>query len=98
MSAAELAEWKAFYTRVEPWGDVRGDWQAGKIAAAVMNAAGWTARDGRQLEAKDYLLQFEPRPEPKAQDWRTMKAILEGWADRHNARLAKGGMRAGKRG
>ncbi len=45
MSAQEFGLWAALYAR-EPFGDVRGDLQAGVVAATVANYAGRIRSDG----------------------------------------------------
>ncbi len=38
MTAGQVAEWEAFFA-LEPWGGLRDDLRAGKLCAAVVNAA-----------------------------------------------------------
>lgn len=38
LTAAQLAEWEAFYA-LEPWGELRADLRAAKLVAAIFNCA-----------------------------------------------------------
>lgn len=53
-SSAELAEWEAYW-RINPFGPVRGDYQAALVAQTV------AAAHGSKAKLKDFLLRFEPR-------------------------------------
>jgi hypothetical protein len=61
ISAAEFAEWAAYLNRIEPHGSVRGDIQAGIIAAAISNAMG--GNRGKPVRAADFMPDFTPPPE-----------------------------------
>jgi hypothetical protein len=58
LDCVELAEWMA-YDSLDPFGGVRGDVQAGVVAAAVMNAAGGKGRDD-VFCAADFMPDFKP--------------------------------------
>lgn len=56
MTAAEFGEWLALYA-VEPWGEWRGDLQAGVVAATVANCH--RGKDAAPFRPSDFI----PRPE-----------------------------------
>lgn len=54
---------------IEPFGDARGDLQAGIIAAASYGAAGAKKRyGGGDFTASDFMLDFSPPPPPPTQE------------------------------
>jgi hypothetical protein len=77
ISSRELSEWMAYY-RLEPFGDERGDLQAGIVASAVYNVY----RDPRKtdpFEPRDFLLEFaEPEEEEKPSE--QVYGMFRSWA------------------
>ncbi len=57
----ELAEWMA-YEQVEPFGDARGDLQAGVVASTIANVN--RGKRAKSYKPQDFLLQFR---KPQAQ-------------------------------
>lgn len=56
VSSRELSEWMAYYA-LEPFGQERGDLQAGVVASVMANA--WKgAKERRTFEPGDFMLQF----------------------------------------
>ncbi len=78
VDSEELTELAALW-RIDPWGGVRGDWQAASIAACVVNML---RGGGRPVGVEDMLLDFGragPRetPEQKAE---RQKMAFRAWA------------------
>ena len=90
MDARELAEWEA-YELIEPFGQVRGDLQAGVIAAEIVNIVTqlYGKKKDKRATPADFLLKFEkPKPkQPAAQPWQNIMNNLRLIAARHNAKL-----------
>lgn len=55
ITSGELTEWMAF-DRVEPFGALRGDYQAALVAATIAN--GFRSGKGKRLSVEDFLLNF----------------------------------------
>jgi len=73
LTAAELAEWQAFY-RLEPWGDVRADLRAGHIAAMVANV---NLRPGaKPLRADEFIFGADQTPPEKPDLTKQMLAVF----------------------
>jgi hypothetical protein len=56
ISSRELSEWMAYY-RLEPFGQVRGDLQAGIVASVMANA--WGEKRAKSLRPTDFVLQMD---------------------------------------
>lgn len=61
MPASEFVEWMA-YEQLEPFGDRRGDFQAGMICAATYNQHRTKPAD-RVFNPTDFIPQWDPSPE-----------------------------------
>jgi hypothetical protein len=79
---AELLEYLA-YDRIEPFGDTRGDLQAGIVAATVANSV---RTRGKAAQPSDYMPDFTPKA---AQTPEQMAIILQQFTQLHNAKLRK---------
>ncbi len=82
MSNAELVEWAAMYV-VEPFGPIREDLRAGRIAATVANAV--PRQHGSKLfEAEDFFPELRADaaagPATKMQSREEQIANLKAWA------------------
>ena len=80
MSNAELVEWAAMYV-VEPFGPIREDLRAGRIAATIANAV--PRQHGSKLfEAEDFFpeLRAEEPARPRMQSREEQIANLKAWA------------------
>ena len=60
MSSTEFLEWSVFYS-MEPFGDERGDLQAGIIASTVANAN--RGKNSKPYSPKDFIPKFRDTPE-----------------------------------
>jgi len=78
IDSKEISEWIAFYN-IEPFGEERADLRSAIIASTMANM--WRGKGQRAFTAKDFMPQFDPRPK---QSIETMKAILQGLANRGN--------------
>lgn len=70
MTAAEFGDWMALYA-VEPWGEWRGDLQAGVVAATVANCN--RGKDAPPFKPGDFIPRLagdarETGPEPDSVD------------------------------
>jgi hypothetical protein len=77
ISAEQFIEWGAF-ERIEPFGELRADLRAGKIAAAIVNANPWRPKGARAAVPADFFLSLDaarPRQTPEQ-----MKDIMKRWA------------------
>ncbi len=90
MSNAELVEWAAMYV-VEPFGQVREDLRAGRIAATVANAVP-RARGSRLFEAEDFFpeLRTGAPARPPMQSKEEQLANLKTWAIMNGAAVPAG--------
>jgi hypothetical protein len=78
----QLDEWLA-YNRIEPFGALRGDMQAGMICNHIIGAAGGDFRP-----VHEYILKFGRDPEDQM-DPDEIEHQLMLFAQAHNARLAE---------
>lgn len=76
ISAAEFAEWQAFYA-IEPFGEERADLRAAIIAATVANSM---RVKGRVLTPADFMPDFGDGS--KRQTAQEMEAILRSYCER----------------
>jgi len=74
ISAKLFAEWMAYF-RIEPFGQLRGDLQAGIVAAQVFNA--WRDRHQKPAGPNDYELKFGEDERPRKQTPAEMRKVLE---------------------
>lgn len=86
MGALEFAEWMAFF-RVEPFGDVRGDLQAGIVASTVANV-NRDPKKRRPFSPADFLPDFEKsraeggKPSEVYAVFRTWAVLMSGQVNR----------------
>jgi hypothetical protein len=71
MDSREFAEWMA-YSRIEPIGDKRGDYQAALIASTTHNAVA-SAFGGKSVNMNEFVLTFGP---PRKQTPEEMRARI----------------------
>jgi hypothetical protein len=64
MTAGQVAEWEAFFA-LEPWGGLRDDLRAGKVAAAVVNANPFRGGGAARMPSDFFPTLAEAQP-PKA--------------------------------
>lgn len=64
MTAREYDDWRRFATQ-EPFGDQRGDYQAGIVASAALNPH--LKKGAKALGPADFLPDFDPPPTPEEQ-------------------------------
>jgi hypothetical protein len=80
ISWAQLMEWMA-YEKMEPFGDLRRDWQAASICATIANMTAIQMRSEKRFQVKDFMLDFEPRavaePESTGKTWQEMRMIAQ---------------------
>ena len=63
ISSTELSEWMA-YDRIDPFGNARGDLQAGIVASTVANSM-TKKKDGTQFNPVDFMPYVDrPKPDP----------------------------------
>lgn len=68
MSSAEFGMWLELY-KIAPWDDVRGDLQAGIVAATIVNAAGMRRKPGSAPSMPlDFMPLTKDAPESKEED------------------------------
>lgn len=70
ISYEELLDWMA-YAEVEPWPDVRADWNNAYIVASIQNL--FTKPGAVPKPISNFLLKFDTRP---ANSWQHNKANL----------------------
>jgi hypothetical protein len=63
MSAAEFQQWWLYY-QCEPWGEWRGDFQAGLLASTMVQL--WSDSRGKRLRPQDFMPDFWPVTPPRA--------------------------------
>ena len=68
----ELAEWMAFYS-LEPFGHVRGDLQAGIVAATIANAN--SGKGSKTFQPADFMPLME-KPEQDEDDMITIMTAM----------------------
>lgn len=73
MPYTEFLEWIA-YSRIEPFGDERGDWQAALIATITAEVHRDKKKRRKPYQPKDFLLEFQ---EPKRQTWQNQLQFVE---------------------
>lgn len=75
LSWQQFLEWQHFDS-VEPFGDMRSDWQAASICALMATIA---AKGKKRFSPKDFLLQFGDARESKGkkQTWQEQKMIAQ---------------------
>ena len=61
VSARELRDWELYYL-VEPWGEWRADYRMAILASVDANIH--RGKDSKAYEPKDFMPEFERRPEP----------------------------------
>ncbi|MCB0073270.1 MAG: DUF4035 domain-containing protein [Caldilineaceae bacterium] len=76
MSGRELAEWMAFY-QVEPFGDVRGDLQAGIVASTLANVYRDRKKKPKPYKPEEFMPKFE-RPK-RAPRWGDVQRHMMRW-------------------
>lgn len=78
MSAAEFAEWKAFF-RLEPWGEKRADARAALLAMVMANL--WRGPDSEPANMETFMLptaeQTEEELEEEAELYEQHLAMIE---------------------
>jgi hypothetical protein len=78
VSSAELVEWRAYY-ELEPFGQARGDLQAGIVASTVVNL--FRSEDAKPVGPSDFLLKIDPTPatpaKPERPSWEGHLAFAE---------------------
>ncbi len=62
ISSEELTEWQAYY-EVEPFGQVRGDLQAGIVASTIVNL--FREKGNKAVQPHDYILKIGASPSPR---------------------------------
>lgn len=84
LTARKIIDWIA-YSRIEPFGEERGDVRIAQLCCLVANALRPKGRPPARLE------QFMPfrHVERQPLDWRVMKANMRAQAEAHNARQAR---------
>lgn len=71
VDVTEIREMLAEYT-LEPWGEIRGDLQAGILASIYVNAH----KKGAKTSPADFTLKFvKPKPKPVALMKKTFAAV-----------------------
>lgn len=80
MHPRTLGRWRALY-QIDPWDESRGDARAAMLAAATVNAAGATKRDGSPVTSEDFMpfarLQMDPDELARIEVQRQEAALLE---------------------
>jgi hypothetical protein len=75
IDSRELAEWMVYYG-LDPFGDVRGDLQAGIVASTIANAN--KGKNGRAFTPADFMPLIK-KPDQSENDMQTqMEAIARG--------------------
>lgn len=88
LSAAEWAEWKAFW-RIEPWGDVRADWHNAILAYYIY--AAHAGKRGRGVKVDAFLLSEMERA-GKASDPASMLEIGRRLAAQYGGEWSENGV------
>jgi hypothetical protein len=83
ISSREFAEWMA-YDRLEPFGVVRGDLQAGIVASTLVNIH--KKKDAAPSQPGDFILKFGGRMRRSAQD---IYGMFKTWALRAGGKLIR---------
>lgn len=75
VSSEELTEWQAYYA-MEPFGQERGDLQAGVVASTVVNL--FKEKGDEPSQPSDFKLEFKPKkPEVDPDGWKKHLAFAE---------------------
>lgn len=82
ITSREFVEWMAFY-RLEPWGEWRGDYQAGMVCSTVANIV--RKKGSGRYKPSDFIPKFGESAR-KQQSAEHMKQLLFSFATAHNAR------------
>lgn len=72
LSSYELYEWLRFY-KTNPFGNIRGDLQAGIIASTIANVN--RASNSKTFNAKDFMPKFDNEPQSQTQ---TIEQMIAG--------------------
>lgn len=72
IDSRELSEWMCFYT-LEPFGDVRGDLQAGIVAATIANAN--SGKGSKTFQPADFMPLMD-KPEQDEDDMITIMTAM----------------------
>jgi hypothetical protein len=90
--AVLLDEWSAYYS-LEPFGQVRGDLQAGQVCMTLQHIGAAQAGIMSEVEASDYIMTFGEKTEDEDQMLSPEESfmVIATWANAQNARLAAGG-------
>jgi len=75
MSSRELAEWQA-YAQLDPFGNERGDLQAGIVASMIANVYRDRKKQRKPFAPADFLPVFE-RKRKRRQTWQQQLQIVE---------------------
>ena len=79
MPSAELAEWQAFYV-IEPFGPIRDDVRAGRIAATVANTIP-REKGSKPYRAEEFFPELDASVGPKGQQSKEEQfQNLKAWA------------------
>jgi len=79
MPSAELAEWQAFYV-IEPFGPIREDVRAGRIAATVANTIP-REKGSKPYRAEEFFPELDASSGPKGQQSEEEQILsLKAWA------------------
>lgn len=89
-SRTQLLDWMA-WNDIEPFGDLRRDYQAAQVVAALVNIYRNKAKFPEPFPTSMFLLSFgQPDkgiPKAKKKDWRELKAMAKVLAQMYNDEL-----------
>ena len=93
ISWEQFQEWLA-YEVVEPFGELRADWQAASVCAAVANSSAIISGSRKRFKVSDFLLEFDEQVKAipgqgPAQNWQRHKMIAKMFAAIANKAEAK---------
>ena len=77
LSSREFDEWMAYYG-LEPFGELRGDLQAGIVASTMVNML--SGKDAKKLSPGDFVLFQQDQAEKKPRDAKELYAQFRSWA------------------
>lgn len=81
VSSRELTEWEAYYG-IEPFGQERGDLQAGVVASVMANAWSDPKKRKREYGPGDFVLRFDGEDERESQvNARKIYERFRAWAE-----------------
>jgi hypothetical protein len=86
-NAREYAEWQAWY-ELNPWGEDRADLRAGIIASTIANTN--RGKGQKAFKPSDFMPEFD-KPPPKPQTQAEMASLMNVFAARQNAYVARRG-------